>query len=223
MAIVFGTPTTQGQTSGATNTFSFTVGAGANRLLLVSVHYRGLGNRPSSVTFGSQPLERAVRVLNGDRNSEVWHLSTPNVATANIVITFNGDAGHQVGAAVLASDAAAVLGVTSALSASGNGTEPLLDADQEAGEIIFAGVSVYPFGGAASPLNIVNGTELFEATSSGAPATAEIICAAGHTAPSPGIGRVNWTHGGPGDTWAIAGVTLGPPRSSYHLRGGTVL
>jgi cysteine-rich repeat protein len=76
----------------STITFSHTVAAGSNRLLVVSITNEDGGTRTiSSVAYGAQALTKAVG-LNGTSNDvDIYYLLAPTVGTANVVVTWSGE------------------------------------------------------------------------------------------------------------------------------------
>lgn len=99
MAIARGN-TSEGETaSGASVTFSHTVASGSNRLLLVGVE-RGDGITITGITYDGVALSELVddaADFTGRRG--VWGLLSPNVGTANIVVSFSGTTASWCGAA----------------------------------------------------------------------------------------------------------------------------
>lgn len=101
-AISTGTPNTSGQLS---FTWSHTVGALSNRILLVSVGFSG-GGAPetdsalASVTYGGASLTKLTSVaadpaLSSNRMLEFWYLIAPTTGTANIVATLTNVTGSK--------------------------------------------------------------------------------------------------------------------------------
>jgi len=85
-------------------TFSHTVGAGTNRLLIVGVSIRNIdaGDTVNSVTYGGVSLTRAGFVANGNRSRvEIWSLVSSPTGSNNVVVTLIGAniASFVVGAA----------------------------------------------------------------------------------------------------------------------------
>lgn len=84
---------------GAIHSWSHTVGAVYNRLLLVAVSLIGTSQSVSSITFGSQSLTLlgssqragAVRI-------ELWYLKGPNAGTEDITVTYSATARCTFGA-----------------------------------------------------------------------------------------------------------------------------
>jgi hypothetical protein len=74
-------------------TWSHSVAAGSNRLLVVTIAKRDNGGAVSSVTYGGVPLAllKAESQGAGDfPRAEMWYLIAPAVGTANIVISLSG-------------------------------------------------------------------------------------------------------------------------------------
>lgn len=98
----------QSATGTATNQVtlsSFAIGAGEGRMLLVGVSYfdSGLGtfNQTSGVTYGGVSLTMfasndQVAFASGHQRCEGWYLMNPTVGSANIVVSFNGNADEIV-------------------------------------------------------------------------------------------------------------------------------
>jgi hypothetical protein len=95
MAIAFDSVSTSANMEDVgTATWSHTVGAGSDRVLLVGVRSRSFGSAPvvGSITYGgvSMSLQQAT-TFNYSGSSwigvEVWKLVNPTVGTANVVVT----------------------------------------------------------------------------------------------------------------------------------------
>jgi uncharacterized repeat protein (TIGR01451 family) len=89
--------------SGLTFTFTHTVGAGINRVMVVGVSIFNSNKTVTSITYAGQPLTR-IGFLNGgsgsdDRRVEMWRLVSPPIGTANVVVTMSSSAKVVVGAA----------------------------------------------------------------------------------------------------------------------------
>lgn len=67
--------------------FSLTVAAGSNRLLVVTYAGRSVSKSVSGITFDDVALEKAAGVSGNTMDAEVWYLIAPNVTTANVVVT----------------------------------------------------------------------------------------------------------------------------------------
>ncbi|MBN1393176.1 MAG: hypothetical protein JW947_10290, partial [Sedimentisphaerales bacterium] len=99
---VTGTVTTNLSSSARTSaTFSHTVAAGNDRLLVVSVMVRG-NITASSVTYGGTALTRAVSQTSSSSGTttEIWYIVAPTVGTANVVVTFSASANPSAIAAI---------------------------------------------------------------------------------------------------------------------------
>ncbi len=86
-------------------TFSHTVSAGDNRLLVVSVMIQG-AESVSSITYAGSSLAKANDSgVPGNGNSgcrtEHWYLVAPPVGTANVVVTYGGDGANPDGIAAV--------------------------------------------------------------------------------------------------------------------------
>lgn len=88
MAIAYQSSTTAFNNGGSISslTFSHTVSAGNNRILLVGVSAE---TGVSAITFGGVGLTKLDDNNFGNSNS-VWYLIAPSVSTADIVVTFGG-------------------------------------------------------------------------------------------------------------------------------------
>lgn len=96
MAITFGAKS-EGQTSSETGslTFSATVSAGSNRLLVVSIEARH-DAIISGITFDDVPLTKAINISGPSfMQAEVWYLIGPNVTTANVVASYTASGTFQ--------------------------------------------------------------------------------------------------------------------------------
>lgn len=81
--------------------WSHTVNAGTNRILIVGVSFRE--NRVvNSITYGGQSLVFAGReTFSALARSEIWYLMAPNTGTANITVTMSGSTVFVSGAVSL--------------------------------------------------------------------------------------------------------------------------
>ncbi len=73
-------------------TFSHTVPAGNQRLLVVIIHMEGTRD-VTSVTYSGQSLTRAIRQNSGNTSRgqiQIWYLVSPPTGTANVVVTYSG-------------------------------------------------------------------------------------------------------------------------------------
>jgi len=209
--IAFGSVSTGKATSGSSLTFSHTVASASNRVLLVSLHYRGAGGwLATGVTYGGVALTRKRRDLAGDRNTDIWYLVAPTVGTADVVVTWSGDVGHQVAHAVSATNVNQTNPFGSDTGATGTSADATVNVTSENQHRVFAAGAIYPNGGVNSPATPGTGTtELVESFSSGSAATSEIISFTGHEAGATSV-TINWTFPDSAFTWSISAVSLQP-------------
>jgi hypothetical protein len=119
---VNGTGTTTGGTNVSSLTWSHTVAAGTNRLLVVSVgHYFTFPTvgTISSITFGGVALTQKAKVsVVGDADThEIWTLASPAVSTANIVVTFSATQENAIAGAIAFTGSTGSLTTTTPVSA----------------------------------------------------------------------------------------------------------
>ena len=137
LAIASNGTVTSGATAGggATSlTFSHTVAAGTDRVLLVELAIDGLGVGVSGVTYGGVALTQAVRAT-GNHASEIWYLVAPTVGTANVVVSFGGTTPAAAGASTYNGvDQSAPIGATA--TASGTGTSGSVAIASNAGDLV---------------------------------------------------------------------------------------
>jgi hypothetical protein len=100
-SITIGGTSTAAGTGLSSLTWSHTVTAGANAILIVDVAIRQSGGNETvaGVTYGGQPLARIGTAAQiGHVETEIWYLRAPALGTANVVATISG-ARPVVGAA----------------------------------------------------------------------------------------------------------------------------
>ena len=93
MIAQYGAISTHAISSGgnSTETFSHTVSAGSNRLLLVGTsNDLSTAHVVSSVAFNGVALTNIISSGDSNKLVELWGLVAPVVQTANIVITYDG-------------------------------------------------------------------------------------------------------------------------------------
>ncbi|MDH5318414.1 MAG: DUF4347 domain-containing protein, partial [Nitrospira sp.] len=102
MAITAGTSTSAATASGTTAsslTWSHTVGAGSNGILIVDVSmYTTSGITVSSITYGGTALTYIGSDTSSKDHVEMWYLKAPETGTANIVVTLTGSTSIAAGA-----------------------------------------------------------------------------------------------------------------------------
>ena len=129
-----GTVTSTQTTSAASLTWSHTVSAGSNRVLVVELAIDGLGAPASSVTYGGVALTQIGRGT-GNHAVELWALINPTVGTANVVASFSGTTAAAGGASTF-NGVAQTIGTAfgTFVSATGTGTTASVTASSAAGE-----------------------------------------------------------------------------------------
>lgn len=91
MAIVFDNASTGSSTSSATNTFSLTVGSGANRILWVGFIVNSTVTLVSTVTYaGAVMTATGNSPVNGGQDLYLFYLANPASGANNVVITMLG-------------------------------------------------------------------------------------------------------------------------------------
>ena len=82
-----------------TNSFSYTISSGDNRLLVVAISSKATGAVVTSVKFGTQDLTKHEESSSSDARIQLWYLVNPTVTTANITYNWSGLLEGTVGAA----------------------------------------------------------------------------------------------------------------------------
>ena len=78
-------------TEGPPSSWSHTVGAGSNRLLVVAISESDKGATPSGVTFGAAAMTPGPAYSNDKTAASLWYLKDPAVSTDTITATYSGD------------------------------------------------------------------------------------------------------------------------------------
>jgi flagellin-like hook-associated protein FlgL len=84
-----------GFTSSSSRSWSHTVGAGTNRLLVVGCGFWNNGGSVSSVTYGGVNLTRGDQSglsAGGSDRTELWYLINPTTGSATVAVTFSAAA-----------------------------------------------------------------------------------------------------------------------------------
>ena len=82
--------TSDQSTNSSSLSYSHTVTAQTNQVLVVTVEATGTTSDPASVTFDGQALTMQDSATSGTRNVSVWYLVNPPVTTANVVVSSTG-------------------------------------------------------------------------------------------------------------------------------------
>lgn len=101
-AIGFDSSSTRSTNNGNALSWAHTVGAGANRLLVVALSLRHTGAQAATaVTYnGTNLTPLIIRTNNNNARVELWYLINPPSGTANVAITWSGASTRAVGGAM---------------------------------------------------------------------------------------------------------------------------
>ena len=208
--IYAGSSTSSGTTTASTSlSWSHTVAAGANRILVVSVGVNGDSTNISGVTYGGQALTRlgtASKGGGGGVKNELWYLVAPTVGTANVVVTTGASVSIVAGATTYYGvDQATPYGPAYAVGDSGNTiTGPTVTST--VGELVVDSVVIRD----RSILTAGAGqTAMWTRTASGA----QNLHGGSSTEPGAASVPMTWTAGGTGSgagDWAIVAAALRP-------------
>ena len=77
-------------TSSSPYSWSHTVGAGSNRLLVVAITESDKGVNPSGVTFGGVAMTAGPAYVANKAAASLWYLKNPAVSTATIAASYSG-------------------------------------------------------------------------------------------------------------------------------------
>lgn len=188
----------------ATLSWSHTIPAGTDRILVVGVAVRS-GTNISSVTHGGVPLTFIVGQSSpqSENRVEMWQLVAPAVGTANIVV--NLPAAAEIAAGVVAFtgvDPAAPLG--NFATASGNSGLATLNVVSATGEVVVDAIAA---NGDAASLSVGGGQTAQWSTNTG-PASTNIR-GASSTENGSAFTTMSWTLGA-ARRWSQAAVALRP-------------
>lgn len=190
--------------------WSHTVNAGNNRLLvvIVPIPYNSYNNTVSSISFGSQSLTRAKNILNtGYCADEIWYLIAPNVGTNTITVTYSNTVYYRGGGAIslFGVDQTSPLGSTN--GATGYGGTASINLTVQNNSIIIEG-----FSSISSYWSPTSGQTQIPNTGSYGYVGYKIITTGGSYTET-------WTLNG-SSQWALAGAEFKaalPPSSSFFL------
>jgi hypothetical protein len=201
-------PASSASTSVATTTLSWshTVGASPDRLLLVGVSISA-GTAVSSVTWGAQPLS-LVGAQNGQSTQsrmELWSLVAPATGTATVTVTMSAAVVFGAGARSF-SDVDQTTPLGAFVGAGDNTTTPTATAASGAGELVFDTVAAR--GDAATLTADASQTPVWNFTTGSSP---NDVIGAGSTKPGASTVTMAWTEGsGSGKSWAMGAVSIRP-------------
>jgi hypothetical protein len=193
-------------TASTTLSWSHTVGASPNRLLLVGVSINA-GTAVSSVTYGAQSLS-LVGAQNGQvtqSRMELWSLVAPASGTSTVTVTMSASAVFGAGAESFSDvDQATPLGTF--VGAGDNTTTPTVTVSSAVGELVFDTVGVR--GDALSATADAGQAQAWNWTTGGSPN--DVIGAASTKPGAPSV-TMTWAEGtATGKSWAIGAVSIRP-------------
>jgi hypothetical protein len=125
MAVLLDTPVTALKTSALTTSFSITVAAGRTAIYVVLPLWYSTG-AVTGVTWNSIALTRVVQATlsNAQDGVEIWRLSSPSAATANVAVTVNNInvAGQMLAVTTTGQDTTTPEGTPTTATSTVNGT-----------------------------------------------------------------------------------------------------
>ena len=195
-------------TSGSSLSWSHTVGADSNRLLVVGVAIRNANNRVTAVSF----LGAALSFYGAQNNSdnavrvEMWSLAAPPSGSGTVTVKLSGGAKMVAGAASFSGvDPVAPLRGFVAAGSTGTGTtNPVLADSSASSELVLSALATEGCAGTLTPA--AGQTERwsrFYGTAGGD------VAGGGSTAPGAGALQVSWTKTRVAK-WAIAAAVVKP-------------
>lgn len=199
-----GTTNLGAQTTGGTTTFSFTVGSGSNRLLIVSIstwNNGGTGAGCSGVTYNGTSMTAVGNgVANGQFYTEQWRLVAPASGTANIVATVSGKTDKLGLGAVSFSGMDQTTGIDVSTSATGtSGTVTASLTTTAISEYIVDAVSHLS---ANNPTSFT-GAKIYSDAANGVSTDAQYQLSG-----ATGTNSASWTFPDPGDGWAYSTLAV---------------
>lgn len=194
MALAVDHVTTAQQDGGSSNTFSFTVNAGSDLLLLVFVgaeaNSGNNGNDPvTGITFNGVALTKIdsqhtnVTPGGSGNSAEMWYLKNPDVTTANIVVSYTGTVDGDTVTAIEVTGADQTTPINTFLGAKANSANPSTNVTTTVDNcLVFdilsgsgSGTTLTPDASQTERSNITNTGQMRSAISSEAKATAGLI------------------------------------------------
>jgi MYXO-CTERM domain-containing protein len=193
---------------GTSITVDHTVGAAADRYLLVGVGVRSSGVTIAAVTFAGRALAPIVSASAGGYcRAELWGLAAPPPGTAPVVVTLSGGSSGSIAAALSYAGVDGTAPVVRSNALHGTRGAVSLPVASAAGELVVDSVC----GGAASAptaMAAAGQTERWNRTSGS-------LTSAGSDRPGATSGTMDWTLSVPAALgWSIAAAVLRPATSA---------
>jgi uncharacterized repeat protein (TIGR01451 family) len=188
--------------------FSHTVGAGNQRLLVVAVAIRNGVNLASGVTYGGTALTSLRTTHNSDNlvHVQVYYLKNPPSGTANVTVTLLGLTNAAAGAVSFSNvDQTTPFGAVASDSSTGTGTtNPSTTVASSTSSLVLDAVALE---GSAGTLTAGGGqTQRWTSTTGGAASNARGV---GSTAPGATSVTMSWTKTNTAK-WAIVAASINP-------------
>ncbi|MDQ3195170.1 MAG: hypothetical protein M3Q32_02020 [Pseudomonadota bacterium] len=205
--------TSFGDSGGGALSFSHTVGAGSNRVLIVgiSIDRTTMVNVISSVTYGGTTLTNIGNTAGSSNTMRIslWRLVNPAVGTANVVVTPSINNIKYVAGAVSYFGVDQTTPLGSFAAATGGSGTPTVNVSSAANDLVvdvvavgdaLLGNSIAPGAGQTQRYNINTATILGGG-----------MIGAGSTEPGAATVTMSWTQNGSlNGRWAIGAVALKP-------------
>ncbi|MDQ2977360.1 MAG: right-handed parallel beta-helix repeat-containing protein, partial [Acidobacteriota bacterium] len=202
-----------------TQTWSHTVGAGSNRILIVGVSFKNGAANVNSITYGGTALVSIGSRTDAGTNTkiEIWKLVAPASGTANIVVTLSA-AKRIVAGSVSFTGVDQTTPNGAFASNVGSNNTPTVNVASAVGELVIDTLATQ---GDASPATVsVGQTQRWNRTT-GANDGNEVL-GGGSTKPGAATVTMSWTLG-QGQAWSIGAIALKPaPLGPTYSVSGTV-
>lgn len=184
--------------SGITESWTHTVGAGSNRILIVTTATKN--EQTNSVTFNAQPMTLIGRQNDADNASRIamWYRINPATGPGTIQVTFSGGIQEKTMGASSWSGVHQTTPTGTFVSQAGSGTTPSITLSSAPGEVVVDAASNIDAGSITVDPSQVEHWNLTLVNVSG-----------GHSSETGAASvTMSWTM--PTDFWAIGAVTLKP-------------
>ncbi len=183
--------------------WSHTVAAGTNRLLLVTTTHRDGNKQVSAVTYGGVALTAHVSAGTGENRAGIYYLVNPPVGTATVHVAMSSG-GHVAAAATTFTGVDPVTPLSAGASSTGSGTSASVALPSAADSVVISAVAAN--GDAGSLTLLGSGTSLW---SDGTGSVKSNIRGAGATRPGGGTFSVGRTLSS-SKPWSIVAAALQP-------------
>jgi hypothetical protein len=192
--------------TGSSVSWSHTVGAGSDRILVVGISKRKNDKTTNNITYGGVGgfTQVGSQIGSGtDHGVEIWYKLAPAVGTANIVVTLSGNVNAAIGAI-------SFIGVNQTTptgtfaGAGGTDASPIVNVSSAGGELVLGVLSI---SGDHGGITAGGGQTVRWSGSTGTGDSNEY--GAGDTAPGASSVTMSWS-AVVANKWAVGGVSLKP-------------